>query len=239
MDDLVFDRAVRRYAFEHAVSYAEAARVVVVLSGEGNAVPLAPHQVEEDIELNQQAVRLSAARSISYAEALRTVIAERTDGAAGDWPERVSFREHVALGINAERVVEGQWIEVFRTGRHVSSDGNALTFSQADIDATARRYSPHLSRAPLVLGHPFDDRPAHGWVKEVSAGRDGVLRVRAEAVTRRFALLVRNSHFPKRSAAFFHPRHPANPAPGVWYLRHVGFLGAQPPAVSGLRDLVF
>ncbi|MFS2072756.1 hypothetical protein ACEN9D_28795 [Pseudomonas sp. CT11-2] len=25
--------------------------------------------------------------------------------------------------------------------------------------------------------------------------------------------------------------------PGVYYLRHVGFLGAQPPAVKGLRPI--
>jgi len=32
----------------------------------------------------------------------------------------------------------------------------------------------------------------------------------------------------------FTPTHPANPVPGVWYPRHLAFLGAVPPAVPGL-----
>ena len=43
-------------------------------------------------------------------------------------------------------------------------------------------------------------------------------------------------HFKKRSASFYPPGHPANPTPDRPYLRHVGFLGAQPPAVKGLAD---
>jgi phosphoglycolate phosphatase-like HAD superfamily hydrolase len=36
------------------------------------------------------------------------------------------------------------------------------------------------------------------------------------------------------SASFYPPSDPNNPKPGNWYLRHIGFLGAQPPAVKGL-----
>lgn len=35
------------------------------------------------------------------------------------------------------------------------------------------------------------------------------------------------------------PYGPANPKPGAYYLRHVGFLGAQPPAVKGLAPVEF
>ena len=35
------------------------------------------------------------------------------------------------------------------------------------------------------------------------------------------------------------PDHPANPTPGVNYLRHVGFLGAAAPAVPGLKPVHF
>ena len=35
------------------------------------------------------------------------------------------------------------------------------------------------------------------------------------------------------------PNSTNNPVPGVYYLRHVGFLGAQPPAVKGLKDVAF
>ena len=52
-----------------------------------------------------------------------------------------------------------------------------------------------------------------------------------------FAELVRAGRFKKLSVALYGPTHPDNPtAGGGWYLRHVGFLGAKPPAVKGLRD---
>ena len=57
----------------------------------------------------------------------------------------------------------------------------------------------------------------------------------AKDVEPQFAEMVNTRRFPKRSTAFYTPDHPQNPKPGVWYLRHVAFLGAQPPAVKGLR----
>ena len=41
------------------------------------------------------------------------------------------------------------------------------------------------------------------------------------------------------SASFYLPDSPSNPKPGVLYLRHVGFLGAQPPSVKGLKQVSF
>lgn len=54
-----------------------------------------------------------------------------------------------------------------------------------------------------------------------------------------FAEMVDKGSFKKISASFYHPDSPNNPVPGVYYLRHVGFLGAQPPAVKGLRPVEF
>ena len=47
---------------------------------------------------------------------------------------------------------------------------------------------------------------------------------------------VAAGRYKKRSASFYTADHPSNPTPGKPYLRHVGFLGAQPPAVKGLAD---
>jgi hypothetical protein len=54
-----------------------------------------------------------------------------------------------------------------------------------------------------------------------------------------FAELVQAGRFKKISASFYTPDAPANPKPGVYYLRHVGFLGAQPPSIKGLKDASF
>jgi hypothetical protein len=51
--------------------------------------------------------------------------------------------------------------------------------------------------------------------------------------------LVSKRHFKSVSASFYTPTAPNNPTPGKWHLRHVGLLGAVPPAVKGLRALSF
>lgn len=129
-------------------------------------------------------------------------------------------------------------IEIFRAGRHIDDAGNAHEFSEADVAAMAAGYSPSLREAPLTVGHPASNLPAYGWVKGLAAA-DGVLTMNPHQVEPAFAEMVQAGRFKKRSASFYPPGSPNNPAPGRWYLRHVAFLGAQPPAVAGLRDIQF
>ncbi|MBI2801250.1 MAG: peptidase [Gammaproteobacteria bacterium] len=131
----------------------------------------------------------------------------------------------------------GARIQIFKAGTHVTAAGDALTFSAADLSRTAAAYDPALSQAPIVVGHPKLDAPAYGWVKELTF--TDTLNAEPDQVEPQFAELVRAGRFKKVSAAFYPPQHPRNPVPGVYYLRHVGFLGAQAPAVKGLRDASF
>lgn len=54
-----------------------------------------------------------------------------------------------------------------------------------------------------------------------------------------FAEMVASGAFKKISASFYAPDSPSNPVPGVYYLRHIGFLGAAAPAVKGMRNPSF
>jgi len=129
--------------------------------------------------------------------------------------------------------------EIFRAGRHTPSQGGAaLTFSEADMQTAAAAYDPALHEAPLVVGHPKSDAPAYGWVRSLSA-TGGVLTATPGQVAPEFAELVESGRYKKRSASFYPPTHAGNPKPGTWYLRHVGFLGAHPPSLKGLRDVSF
>lgn len=133
-------------------------------------------------------------------------------------------------------------VEIFAAGRRTADNGTTYDFSDADIDAIAASYNPAVRAAPLVVGHPAANLPAYGWVARVATlpRTDGkVLTMDSRDVEPAFAEMVRTQRFPKRSASFYHPTHPNNPTPGKWYLRHVGFLGAQPPAVAGLKDIQF
>ena len=129
-------------------------------------------------------------------------------------------------------------IEIFRAGRHVDSSGRELNFTAADIAQIAAAYNPELSEAPIVVGHPTLNGPAYGWAKKLHADGDRLL-AEPHQVVAQFAELHSEGRFKKKSASLFHPDSPGNPTPGKWYLRHIGFLGAQPPAVKGLRDAQF
>ena len=129
-------------------------------------------------------------------------------------------------------------IHIFRTGKHAASSGEQLTFSEAQLAASAKAYDPAKHEAPIVIGHPKDTAPAFGWIKSLDFA-DSQLRAEPHQVLEEFAELVKKGAFKKVSASFYTPEAKANPVPGVYYLRHVGFLGAQPPALKGLAPISF
>ncbi|AVO35908.1 hypothetical protein C6570_01305 [Ottowia oryzae] len=130
-------------------------------------------------------------------------------------------------------------IEIFRAGTHRDDAGNSHTFTRAQLEEMVATYNAALREAPLTVGHPKDNLPAYGWVKRVFINDAGNLAVDPHEVDPAFAEMVKAKRFKKRSASFYPPGAPHNPTPGKWYLRHVAFLGAQPPAVAGLKDIDF
>lgn len=131
-----------------------------------------------------------------------------------------------------------QEIHFFRAGEHTSSGGETLNFSAADLRAVAETYDASKHEAPLVIGHPKQDAPAYGWVDSV-VFKDGGLYAKPRDVLPEFAEMVKQGAFKKVSAAFYPPRAKGNPTPGKLHLRHIGFLGAQPPSVKGLQPIEF
>ena len=128
--------------------------------------------------------------------------------------------------------------EIFRAGTHTDNNGNRVTISAADLAEAVAAYDPALHEAPVVVGHPKTDDPAYGWVGGLALDGD-TLSADFAQVDDAFADLVKAGRYKKISASFYKPQSPGNPKPGVWYLRHVGFLGAQPPAVKGLSAAQF
>ncbi len=128
--------------------------------------------------------------------------------------------------------------EIFAPGTHTSMSGETITFGAAELDGVVSSYNTDLHEAPIVIGHPQHDHPAYGWVKSVRVEGGRLVATPAE-VDPAFAELVDNGRYKKVSAAFYRPDAPNNPKPGSYYLRHVGFLGAQPPALKGLKPVAF
>ncbi|MET0626576.1 MAG: hypothetical protein ABW250_26815 [Pyrinomonadaceae bacterium] len=131
----------------------------------------------------------------------------------------------------------GQWVDVFRAGKQRDDKGNEHELDVSFLEQVVANLKPEEHEAPATIGHPKTDAPAYGWVCDLRTEGD-VLQAQFCDVDPAFEQLVRDGKFKKRSASFYLD---ASKSPGgrVPQLRHVGFLGAQPPAVKGLRDIHF
>lgn len=120
------------------------------------------------------------------------------------------------------------WIAIFKTGKHTDSAGIERDWNVGDLDEIISQYKPGEHEAPVVIGHPADNAPAYGWVEALK--REGeILYARFKNLVPEFVDMVKRGLFKKRSIALY---------PDLT-LRHVGFLGAMPPAVKGLPDVNF
>lgn len=128
--------------------------------------------------------------------------------------------------------------QCFRAGKQVASDGRELEFSEADLAASVKAYDPAKSKAPIVIGHPKQSAPAYGWIDSMSTDGD-LMYATGDDVMPEFAEMVKDKRFAHRSISFYAPASASNPVPGVYYPRHMAFLGATPPAVKGLKDIEF
>lgn len=133
-----------------------------------------------------------------------------------------------------------KFLEIFKPGKHVASDGTEIEFSDADVEDIAKSYNPDIHEAPVVVGHPKTNAPAFGWIKSLlyDAGSK-ILKAVPCQLNADFVEAVKSGAYKKISASFYTKEAPNNPTPGHFYLRHVGFLGAQPPAIKGLKAVEF
>ncbi len=125
------------------------------------------------------------------------------------------------------------WIEVFRTGTFTDSKGRTQTFTESDLDRIARQYNERVEsdssfEAPLVKGHPQTDSPAYGWVERL-ARRGTKLYAKLKSLTSEIIDEINAGRFRRVSISL-------NPD---LMLRHIGLLGGETPAVSGLRPISF
>ena len=124
--------------------------------------------------------------------------------------------------------LEGAWVEVMKAGDY----GDRGRWTDEQLDQLAATYDPRRHAAPVVLGHPADDAPAYAWVRRLRrAGQS--LWAQLEKVDPALDALLRAGRFAQRSVALY-TRFPVTGGP---YLRHLGFLGAAPPAVKGLAPV--
>ena len=123
------------------------------------------------------------------------------------------------------------WIEIFRAGDYTPVGKGKIT--PEDLKRVVRNYDPTYHEAPDTIGHPADDKPAYGWIDGLMVDGD-MLLARERQVDPKFDEARKAGKFKKRSAAFY-----CDADGNVTGLRHVAWLGAQPPEVKGLQDVNF
>lgn len=121
-----------------------------------------------------------------------------------------------------------KWINIFRIGTHTDSSGRSRTWTGNDLDRIVENYSRRTEDAPVVFGHPKDNEPAQGWIKEVR-NNDGILQAQFAQVSDAAREAVDNGHYQYGSLSL---------TPDL-RIRHFGLLGAVPPAVKGLGRVEF
>lgn len=122
------------------------------------------------------------------------------------------------------------WVEVFKSGSHIDSKGRQITFSAADLDQVVANHA--LGAAPAVIGHPHGAAPAYAWVEALK--REGeLLFAKFTDINPAFEAGVKAGAYRNRSVSVYPDKQHG------WRLRHVGWLGAEPPAIDGLAPVEF
>ena len=120
------------------------------------------------------------------------------------------------------------WFEIFKVGTHTDSGGDTREWTLKDLEKIASSYDPKNHEAPIVIGHPELDSPAYGWIEALNREGDRLL-AKPKQLIDEFKDWVRQGLYKKVSIGLY---------PDL-SLRHVGFLGAIPPAVKGLAAVRF
>jgi len=115
------------------------------------------------------------------------------------------------------------WFEIFKVGTHTNSAGDTREWTLKDLEKIASSYDPKNHEAPIVIGHPEHDSPAYGWIEALKVEGERLL-AKPKQLVEDFKEWVRAGRYKKVSMALYPD----------FTLRHVGFLGAIPPAVKGL-----
>jgi hypothetical protein len=121
----------------------------------------------------------------------------------------------------------GDFVELFRAGEQTDSQGRTKIWTHEELDQVVANHMP----APAVIGHPKTDAPAYAWSSELK--RDGDLLLgKFRDVEPQFEAMVKEKRFPNRSVRF-------RKTDQGFQLAHVGWLGATPPAIDGLKQVEF
>lgn len=152
----------------------------------------------------------------------------------------LGFSEKKGLNVQNDNQEQLKPIEILKVGTFTPMKGNPVSFTQDDLEHIASSYDPAKFEAPLVIGHPKTNNPAYGWISRLYTKGDTLL-AEVRDLAPEMAELIKGKHYKKISASLYSPDSPNYPVTDGkhYYLKHVGLLGAEAPAVKGLASVGF
>ncbi|MBU0472905.1 MAG: hypothetical protein KKF62_01945 [Bacteroidetes bacterium] len=118
-------------------------------------------------------------------------------------------------------------LEIFKVGKHTSSNGLTKDYTLDDLNSIILN---HTEPTPIVVGHPKNNSPAFGWIKNLFLKGESLFAEASDLVPE-FLDLVKQKMYKNRSVSL------SQLEDGTLALNHVGFLGGAMPAVKGLEEL--
>lgn len=123
------------------------------------------------------------------------------------------------------------WVDVFKTGEQTDKVGNTRVWTEQDLDLIVEKYNEQEDEtkklAPLQYGHDVKDGdPALGWVSKLKRV-GGVLQAKFSEMKKELVNSIKDGSYKFTSIGLRND--------GL--LRHIAILGAEPPAVGGLKPL--
>lgn len=130
-------------------------------------------------------------------------------------------------------IKEDLWWGLFRKGNHVTMNGQPYPVDDAKLDqiVTATQNYPYQnSEIPIVIGHPKSDSPKFGSILKSGIKRLGdQILGHPNHLAPMFIEWIEEKLYDTISIAL---RSDGS-------IRHIGFLGGMPPAVTGLSPVHF
>lgn len=120
------------------------------------------------------------------------------------------------------------WVRLFYTGEHQAKNGTVQKWTTADLDQMVANHSRWA--APAVIGHQPSDGPRYATVKDLKREGENLFG-RFHRINGTFRELVTSGQLPDLSIAA------VRDADIGCYLKHVAFLGCEPPALEGLEPM--
>jgi|GEM_PF-1300359 len=124
-----------------------------------------------------------------------------------------------------------KWWQLFKTGIHVSKNGEEFNADAGKIDEIIEATKNHAyanDEIPVCIGHKKEDSPKWGAFKKDSFKRAGEFLIgRYDYLVKEFAECIGRKMFDKVSVALY---------PDL-AIKHIAVLGVQAPAVKGLKAI--